>query len=509
MRINSYVIQANKGKYNWEMSQSINILRCSLLTISFSVAILVNAQQTIYEKYNQFKNDVESRYSSFRDDCNKKYAQFLLTSWEWYEGKEPLPLPKDDMPIPPKPYNDGEREKSVVVQPINVNVAPIDDTPQPKPIGPIKEQSISDEMYFPFDFYGNMCKIRMPDLTSIKIADCSPKSISDSWERLSSAEMNNAIRDCLETRIRHNLCDWAYLLFLDDLSRGYCPDRNSATLLMAFLYCQSGYQMRLGVDGDNLVMLYGSKHQIYDKGYFSLDGLNFYPYGNPSNSISICNAAFEGETPMSLLIHSEQLLGGNVSSVREIKSDRYNDLTVLSKVPENLIKFYNQYPTSALDGNPMTRWAMYANTPLAKMTKDVIYPNLKKSIENMPVEDAANKLLNWVQTGFVYEYDDKVWGHDRAFFAEESLHYPYCDCEDRSILFSRLVRDILGLDVALIYYPGHLATAVGFNKEIDGDKIMINGRRFIICDPTYIGAPIGVQMPDLEYDKVQAIILNR
>lgn len=34
-----------------------------------------------------------------------------------------------------------------------------------------------------------------------------------------------------------------------------------------------------------------------------------------------------------------------------------------------------------------------------------------------------------------YEYDNKVWGHDRALFAEETLYYPYCDSEDRSIVF--------------------------------------------------------------------------
>ena len=118
-------------------------------------------------------------------------------------------------------------------------------------------------------------------------------------------------------------------------------------------------------------------------------------------------------------------------------------------------------------------------------------------------------LLNWVQTGFVYEYDDKVWGHDRAFFAEETLYYPYCDCEDRSILFSRLIRDLLGLDVALIYYPGHLATAVCFDSDVSGDIMLINNRKFVVCDPTYIGAPVGAQMPGLEYEKAQAIVLNK
>lgn len=212
---------------------------------------------------------------------------------------------------------------------------------------------------------------------------------------------------------------------------------------------------------------------------------------------------------MSLLITGEQRLGSQMSESRVIRSERYPDMYVNSQVYNELIDFYNTFPTSELDGNFMTRWAMYANTPLSQKTRDILYPGLKKSIEGLSVEMAANKLLNWVQTGFVYEYDDKVWGHDRAFFAEETLYYPYCDCEDRSILYSRLVRDLLGLDVALIYYPGHLATAVCFDGEVRGDAMIINGKRFIVCDPTYMGAPIGAQMPDLEYDKAQAIVLNK
>ena len=90
----------------------------------------------------------------------------------------------------------------------------------------------------------------------------------------------------------------------------------------------------------------------------------------------------------------------------------------------------------------------------------MLYTPLREQLAGLDKKEAAERLLNFVQTAFVYEYDEKVWGHDRAFFAEETLFYPYCDCEDRSILFSRLVRDLLGLDAVLVYYPGHLATAV-------------------------------------------------
>lgn len=482
------------------------LYRIILITTTFIIHPLILFSQNQREQYDLFKGSVIDEYKSFREDCNLKYADFLRASWDWYEGKTP-PMPKDESPVPPNPYIGENNRSNIDTEPEEID--PIVASPQPKPIEPIKEIPTLDEDYFTLKFYDQECKIRLPKFAKLSLNDCQPNSIASSWESLCNEGMNNAIRDCLETRMRYNLCDWAYLMFLDQLAQQYCDNPNGTTLLTAFLYCRSGYQMRLAVDGTKLLLLYGSRHQIFDKGYFNVDGVSFYPLGEPSNTISICGAAFEGETPMSLIIDKEQLLGTDMSRERTITAEYNNDMSVDCQVPHNLIEFYNTYPTSSIDSNPLTRWAMYANTPLAHATKEKLYTPLRKSIAGCNKLQATEKLLNWVQTGFVYEYDDKVWGHDRAFFAEETLYYPYCDCEDRSILFSRLIRDLLDLDVALIYYPGHLATAVCFDQEVAGDAMIIGGRKFIVCDPTYIGAPVGKQMPDLEYDKAQAIVLNK
>ena len=138
-----------------------------------------------------------------------------------------------------------------------------------------------------------------------------------------------------------------------------------------------------------------------------------------------------------------------------------------------------------------------------------LYPALRRAIDGLPAKEAAECLLNFVQTAFVYEYDETVWGADRAFFSEETLFYPYCDCEDRSILFSRLVRDLLGLPVVLVYYPGHLASAVCFGDDnTTGDYIRLGNRSFVICDPTYIGAGIGVTMPGMDNTAAKVILLE-
>ena len=140
-----------------------------------------------------------------------------------------------------------------------------------------------------------------------------------------------------------------------------------------------------------------------------------------------------------------------------------------------------------------------------------IYPVLREKLKGLSELDAANRLLDFVQNGLVYEYDDKVWGGDRAFFAEETLHYPFCDCEDRSILYTRLVRDLLGLDCALVYYPGHLATAVKFTELPDGTYYTTknDGLNYTVCDPTYINAPVGEPMKQYKDTAPQLIRLKK
>ena len=117
-----------------------------------------------------------------------------------------------------------------------------------------------------------------------------------------------------------------------------------------------------------------------------------------------------------------------------------------------------------------------------------------------------NILINFVQTAFQYQTDEQQFGYEKPFFVEELFYYPYSDCEDRSMLFSYLVRKLLGLDVVLLDYPNHIATAVCFKGNVGGDYLMVNGRKYTVCDPTYIGASIGMTMP--KFKTVAAKVLR-
>lgn len=465
------------------------------------------AQNNLVEEYEKYRQQTIKRYADFRDECNGKYVEFLKQAWEYYKAAPVIPMPKEDV-VPPVVIED-DREKTIDDKELpydEVIPAPVVE-PQPQPIEPVEPHPVISEIWFEFSFFNTAMKVRVDDSHRFELASLDGNDVSKVWEQLMSDKYDNMLVDCLKIRDDYQLCDWAYLLMLLHFSGEFLQSENEMILLTAYLYSQSGYKMRLGADQNGLTILFGTKHQIYGLPYFDIDGDYYYTLNGGSEEMQIADFAFPNEKNLSLLVPSEPLLYMSESEERQMKAEGYGTVASCS-VNTNLIDFFDSYPTSQLDDNPMTRWAMYANTPLDSSIKQKLYPALAEAMDGKSYPEAADILLDFVQSAFVYEYDDKVWGGDRALFAEESLFYPYCDCEDRSILYSRLVRDLLGLDVILVYYPGHLATAVKFDEPLKGDYIQLGSDKYLVCDPTYIGASIGMTMPDMDNNSAKVILLK-
>ena len=298
---------------------------------------------------------------------------------------------------------------------------------------------------------------------------------------------------------------------LKEVSSTLCGgDTNEATLLMAMLYSLSGYKMRLALADAKLLLLVCTQFYLYDHQSCMIDGSSYYLMEGNYENVYICQANFPREQEMSLVMRESPRFTMESSEERTIASTVYPEIQASVSVNKNLMDFYGSYPTSYFNNEFMTRWAMYANIEMQPEVREKLYPQLKTLIQGKSQRDAVGRILRWIQTGFEYEYDDTVWGHDRAFFAEESLFYPYIDCEDRSILFTRLIRDIMGLKCALVYYPGHLASAVCFTEEVEGDHIDVGGDRFVVCDPTIMGhgAPVGWTMRGMDNSSATVIVLE-
>lgn len=526
----------------------------------------LSAQQTTFEqfrrqqtdKFNQFSASKQAEFDAFRRRANEQYADFMRQAWESFPVHE-AEQPKNEKSLPPvvyeesvptptpqpkpqegiaqsNPQQDKAKPKSqadtpqqkeetapttppkqtapqpqVAPKPAPIAVKPqvaVVPTPQPtpEPVAPVQPK---EEPYkrVSIGYFGTIITIGFPTNDNLHLRALKEDAIADAWQQLSDSRYDITVSTALQARKANALCDWAYMQVLQAVTEKQYGTTNEAVLMQAFLMTQSGYRIRLGMSDTRLYMLVASLYDIFHLRYYTLDGTKYYDISGEKNAkIRITKAKYEKEKSLSLQMTQLPLLNNDPAPKRTLTSRK--GVTASVCVNKNLIDFFNTYPQACFGGNQTTRWAAYANTPIEQSVKDMLYPPLRKTISSMTERDAVGILLNWVQTAFEYGYDDEIWGGDRAFFAQETLYYPYCDCEDRAILFSHLVRDLLGLDVVLLYYPGHLATAVAFSEDVNGDYLTYSNRKYVVCDPTYINAGVGRTMPGMNNRQAQIIALR-
>lgn len=385
----------------------------------------------------------------------------------------------------------------------------------------------------PFEFYGTEMLVDMGRLRDeLHLPKATPSAVSKAWTLCSETRYISLIQDCLSLKREYHLGDWAYLQMIKALAEeAFGKDSNESIFLTAYVYCQSGYRIRLGNDGDKLLMLFTTHHQIYRRPVWTMGNQDFYSLQSSQTlcPIHACDKAINAqEQPLSLWMKEPLKLDDISFKQRIIKSDKYPNVKMEVKVNENLIRYYNDYPNSQLGADVLTRWAIYADTPMNEDVKRQIYPALQEQLKGLPEDEQVCRLLSLIQPrdttfgdnpwqSLVYGYDDVCWGGDRAFFPEETLYYPFSDCEDHAILFSRLVRDLIGLKVLLVYYKapesvgGHLAAAVHFNQTPsmgNGDALRYDGEIYHICDPTNWDPRPGVTMKGMNNKAAQVILLN-
>lgn len=469
---------------------------------------------SMWSDFDDFTNSLWNDYEAFKDSLMQDYANFVRNPWK-EEKLQPAEEKPDDEKIEPfviemkggKPIIPDFDKKDKTI-PTVISILPL---PQPKPlpqtVAPVKENQDLTGQYHTFKFYGTDMKVRWSDDCAFLLKSLKEKAIADAITRLSDDKYENVLYDFLQLRDTYHLNDWAYYMMLKEACASLCgKGTNEATLLHGLMFARSGYKLRFAKSKDKLLLMVSTQFHLYGYSYLEIDGDHYYLLDGEEEVVDFCGAKFPKEQEMSLVMTESPRFLNDKSDIRAINSPAYSQYNAEVSVNKNLIDYYSTYPSSYFNNNFMTRWAMYANTEMQPEVQEQLYPQLKSMIEGKSKPEAAESILNWVQTAFKYEYDSEVWGYDRAFFAEETLFYPSCDCEDRSILFTRLIRDLLGLKCILVYYPGHLATGVCFDEEVKGEHIDVEGERYTVCDPTYLvvdenhniigGAHVGESMND-------------
>lgn len=332
------------------------------------------------------------------------------------------------------------------------------------------------------------------------IGNMREKAVADAYEAMCKADYKPLLADCRQLKKDLKLNDWGVFLFVRDASNALCVDANASVVMQQFLLNELGYKSKMArrADRDQMLLFVATDCKMYGRPYFTKDGLNYYNLTSDETcQFYMCQEdSPKAKSSIDMQItNAPQLNSGMVNSVHK---NGAGTVAVSVDVPKSLMLFYKSMP--------QCDYSVYVNAKVNPAVADRLLSSLAPIVEGKSETEAANLLINFVQTGFKYATDQEQFGYEKPFFVEELFYYPYCDCEDRSVLYSYLVRNLLKLDVVLLDYPNHIATAVCFNENVSGDFVTVEGKKYIVCDPTYIGASIGKAMP--QFKRVAAKVLK-
>ena len=395
-----------------------------------------------------------------------------------------------------KPTCPNAQPAAPTTKPVVVPVTP----PAVKPSAPTGELFTASSDKQMVNFCGQKVYVEKSLKGVCSIGNMRENAIADAYEAMCKADYKALVDDCRKVKKELNLNDWGIFLFVREASKTLCTDENAAVVMQQFLLNELGYKSKMArrADRNQMLLFVAADCQVYGHPYFTKDGLNYYNLtSNESCQFYMCQEdSPKAKSKLNMQVnHAPALNAGMVNSVHK---NRSGSVAVSVDVPKSLMEFYGSMP--------QCDYSVYVNAEVNPSVASKVLSTLAPLVNGKGEAEAANLLINFVQTGFQYATDQEQFGYEKPFFVEELFYYPYCDCEDRSVLYSYLVRNLLKLDVVLLDYPNHIATAVCFNENVSGDFVTVGGKKYVVCDPTYIGASIGKAMP--QFKNVAAKVLK-
>lgn len=453
--------------------------------------------QNTNSDYQTFRKGVLGSYDSFRETILEDYAEYLQGVWDEYEqfrgirrNKEPKPskAPKADV----KPQDVTPVQSNPEVKP-TVQPMPTDNPTPVKPTAP----STLPNMSFPF--YGMKLNTVLCHVQTVEGVE--HQAIAKAWDAYRQDRvMKDIIRSLQSLAMTYGLNDWFAFELVRNYTKASCKNPSSRIVLQHFLLVNMGYDVRLASCGEQLLLLVPFYQQVYERSYLVIAGKKYYAFYDDSTSkihntgVYTCrlpNATDKGRN-IDLTIR-----GGNIG----IKTGVVHRFS-MSDGKISLQGFVDAGTMKAIRRYPQTDIPFYAMSTIDANFHQSLLAQVSEQIRGCSEKESVSKILHFVQYAFDYATDEEQHGYEKPYFIEENFYYPKNDCEDRAILFAFLVRNVLGLVVHLVQYPGHECTAVNFTtSQINGDGYMYKGMAFYICDPTYIGASIGQCMPNYRNEK--------
>jgi hypothetical protein len=465
--------------------------------------------KSFQEQQRQGVQQLKTEFQAYKEQQDSEFADYLKSQWrefETFQGKVRIKEPKPKQvpvvaptaparPIAKPPLPTAPPAVPTIIPPVAVaptvpSVVPPPPPPQPKP-APVAENVLE------ISFFGNTVSFGFDPLwkTYRMSGGAKPEAMSAFWTMMSGSKYEPTIQSVNAARRELKLDDWGHVTLWRSVAQALQPERKAEqNLLLWYFLIKSGYDVRLGYSGPDVHLFVAVKQQVYSTKFTAVGSQTYYAVLDADHGSSIRSFyTYEASYPNKLKpldIHSAATGFTRTVSAQRALSFDYKGKTIKFNVPydRRLVEYMGTFPQSEFE--------LYFDTGGSGLIRNSLLADLKKYTATMGEEEAVNFLLAFVQKAFAYKTDEEQFGYEKYFFVEESLYFPYNDCEDRAVLFAWLVHELLGIKAVGLLYPGHMTTAVALRQvRAEFSTVDDQGQRYVIADPTYIGASVGMAMP--------------
>lgn len=351
-------------------------------------------------------------------------------------------------------------------------------------------------------------------------------------------EMNNAnylmiLANLFYYKKELNLNDWFYYLLIRQSAETIFSHRSDVykTLFCWFLLQKSGYVVQLAYaekdvsisvfttdktyelpstqDYPVMIEVVSEKGTSLQKGYYADISIKKSGSKKDTPFAKIAMMPFRIVTPPnSLKGRPFSFLLDRIPTFNKNETESRKLTFIHDKVLKQIDVNINKTAIYAMYGYPELSVEGHTHTPFSPEVNETLIAQLRQMIEGKSDTQAARLLLSFTRQAMKYQTDRIAYSRDNlTLFAEETLFYKYSDCEDRSILFYQLVRDLLALDVVLVRFPEHVTVGVLFDKPY-GKTFEQNNKQYTICDPTGPGNDLDIgEVPEV-FKNVQPTLMT-
>lgn len=447
------------------------------------------------DSFLDFYKQRTQEFKDWRSKANSEFTEYLSAAWKEFLvqiGKEDPVGPVPETPVYYDPQEAGVSDVMPGLPFPGFIATPA--YPVPVPAIAARYTGGSD---VDVDFFGIQVSVPFADNMRVPRIQATEQDASNAWKVLSESDFMPTVEALEAMRKEHSLSDWALYTTIKKMTDAVYIEEyvNEKVMTQMFLLSQLQYKARVGSSGGQMILLLPFTAPIYQVAYITDGDEDFYIYSysrlNSQDPLYTFSDDFSAADKKLDLVIDRQLIVDN--SDYQLKAlplwAEYvgEDVNVPLNIP--CVKFTLDYPQSDL--------LTYHNSDVDGELKKAVFTSIRYKVlkDGMDPRQAVTFVLTLVQRGFDYKTDYEMFGRAKPLFVEESFFYGANNCKDRVLVFSWIVKDLLGLDVVMFSYKGHVSCGVALPDDVKGDSFTYEGVRYVMCDPTYIGAPIGATMP--------------